>query len=807
MEKAHEKQLNDKEYKEIILSALFHDIGKFSQRTRNNKYKTDRENILCPYNREYNRFTHQHVLYTDGFFEYCRDTFENILPEKLSLQNIQDHACRHHDRQQDSLDYIVSVADHISSGADRSKKEIESESTVKFYRQPLLSIFCKVSLKGEVEYGYNYKKFFYNLKPLRPQNSFPDESVTIDENQYENLWNCFVADFYKLSEKKYNYNSLLRSIDSLFEQYLWCIPSSTIDEPDVSLYDHLITTAAFASVLYQYHSLTNSLHDENSIKNISAKKFLFILGDLSGIQNYIFNLKNTAKNAKLLRARSFELQLITDSVAQLILDNFYLPHFCNLMNAGGRFLLVLPNVDGVNDVLIKIKYRIEEYFIKKYFGELSLNISDGVDASAIDLNRENFRYLYEEISASAREAKLKKFQVYLVKNSPVIEHEYNQIKGNENICDYCEKRAKPENRDACYICDKLIRIGAKIPKSEFLLFIKDKKDSLDIKLLPDNSDFELLISDKVKDIPENVTLAVKLKGFEPGYPVIHIPYYLPRYTKPIKDDYGNIVESKNEGDIKLFEDIEKEAEGYNKLAMLKADVDYLGLIFYEGLHKYLSISRYTTLSRMLNYFFSKVLNYEIEKNYKDIYVIFSGGDDLCIIGPWDKIIDFTISVREKFKAFTCFNEYINISAGITLFKHNLPVKFVTEKAEEELDKSKRYEDKEKMNFKNKITIFGTTMEWKDFKEAIRIGNELASMIKNNRISKGLAYRLLRYYFAYKKAIKGDINPVNMLWCSHFAYDVARNVREKKDREWIKKIVYENIENLKVIATYALYKNR
>ena len=48
------------------------------------------------------------------------------------------------------------------------------------------------------------------------------------------------------------------------------------------------------------------------------KKFLFINGDMSGIQKYIFDLKTSSDNAKLLRAKSFQLWALSEIISRVL---------------------------------------------------------------------------------------------------------------------------------------------------------------------------------------------------------------------------------------------------------------------------------------------------------------------------------------------------------------------------------------------------------------------------------------------------------------------------------------------------------
>jgi CRISPR-associated protein Csm1 len=72
-------------------------------------------------------------------------------------------------------------------------------------------------------------------------------------DEYGKLWKNFVDEFNLLGVLRDNFNIWLGSALSLIEKYAWCIPSSTVDVPDVSLYDHLKTTCAIAVALLKYH--------------------------------------------------------------------------------------------------------------------------------------------------------------------------------------------------------------------------------------------------------------------------------------------------------------------------------------------------------------------------------------------------------------------------------------------------------------------------------------------------------------------------------------------------------------------------
>jgi len=75
----------------------------------------------------------------------------------------------------------------------------------------------------------------------------------------------------------YDFHVYLPSLISVLEKYTWCIPSAIYHTlPDISLFDHSVSTAAIASALYSYHKKKNTLN-ESAIKNRTEKNFFLLL--------------------------------------------------------------------------------------------------------------------------------------------------------------------------------------------------------------------------------------------------------------------------------------------------------------------------------------------------------------------------------------------------------------------------------------------------------------------------------------------------------------------------------------------------
>ena len=171
----------------------------------------------------------------------------------------------------------------------------------------------------------------------------------------------------------------------------------------------------------------------------------------------------------------------------------------------------------------------------------------------------------------------------------------------------------------------------------------------------------------------------------------------------------------------------REIRGKDFLGALKADVDNLGFIFSIGFENKeetkLSISRFASLSRMLNYFFSVELVEMIRKDFQDIYIIFAGGDDLFFLGPWVELIRFSEKLRDKFTRFTADNRDFTLSAGLGVYKPTLPVRNIAHSAEELLEQSKQHPIDQDVKEKNAVTLFKETVEWKRFKKLLQRGEK------------------------------------------------------------------------------------
>jgi CRISPR-associated protein Csm1 len=322
------------------------------------------------------------------------------------------------------------------------------------------------------------------------------------------------------------------------------------------------------------------------------------------------------------------------------------------------------------------------------------------------------------------------------------------------------------------------------------------------------------------------------------YPVKFIANYVPRWGDEEKAIYEKVKELKQDwesakGRIKTFGEIAKigtlekdgnEEEGKPMLGILKADVDNLGKIFSVVFSKNMSISKYVTLSRGFDFYFSAFLDELVRKGYKNIYIVYSGGDDLLFVGEWKEIFDFAVEMYKKFRKYTTENENITLSAGIALVGPKYPINRGALMADEFLDRSKSFKENGKV-VKDSLTVFNTTVRWEFLNELNEWRDKFEKWLesKDSKVKTTFLHRLLMYQ-KMAKSYYEDKDPKGLRFTYLLKYDVARNIIEVKDGKIVKgkeerDKLFELVDNnlrgkykklwlgLSIPISYVLYKYR
>ena len=801
----------------VILGALLHDIGKFMQRAEVplSKQSKGMENSVCPVYQ--GRYSHKHVLWTNEFFEQYFQA-EIIGMPTVDMGNL---ACYHH-RPDTPLQWIIAEADRLSSG-DRMPKDEEDEITKrdKFKRVRLYPVLEEVSINGKQEEKINnrieLKKLSLDKNDIFPANieSLVPEEGALLVTKYNDLWQEFIKEFTKISNN--NISAFIETTLFLLEKYTWCIPSSTMDFPDVSLFDHSKTTAAIAACLYEYHNANDTI-TEKHIKNRDTEKYLLVCGDISGIQKFIYNITSKAA-AKGLKGRSFLLQLLMDAAGKYFLRSLDYPLTNLLYASGGKFYLLIAS--GHEDALTKIRDEINRNLLRKYNGELYFALGwCSLKGSDFDIKNVNFSAKWKEASQEANKQKQQKFSKLSYKEifAPF------GIGEKEPTCAVCKKEGDLEQRRKddpdrlCPDCREAEKLGKNLFDADFLIEVFDEN----IEPEEPGFYFEFLktryyLSRDSKYPTGNEARNVSIyrlnsTDFLAKYPGTAF------YSYGFKFIGGTYLPCDSKSEALTFNDFADQSKGLKRLGVLRMDVDNLGRIFTKGLSEKASISRVTTLSRSLVLFFGGYLNTicKQEKYRNNVSIIYSGGDDLFIIGAWSFAIELAKEIKSEFGAF-CNNPTFTISGGLSITPKKYPIYRSANHAGDAEKKAKNLKRKDERE-KDAFTFLNKPLCWNDFEVAVNIKNLLydciengkSSIISNNeniRMSKGILDRLRRIYLLYEKnrtywqgkksltpeLIKEKIGYHKWVWRSVYSLDKAEreNSHFKEELSLLKTALFEN----------------
>ena len=404
---------------------------------------------------------------------------------------------------------------------------------------------------------------------------------------------------------------------------------------------------------------------------------LFVGGDLSGIQKFLYNI--TSKHASVsLKGRSAFLSNYLREVCNKIEYTIegYGGAFDELYCSGGKFYLICNNTQTITNAIDECTKLIKEKLWEEHRGQLGLNISH------VAFAEEGGKFYVEGY-----------------------EDEQNTTSGI---------LWKYVNADFARQKGQKFRDLILSHPNKFFAFKEEDKESKE--LIVGGGHKVCALTGVEFDITKlEIGAKYTIDGDKDSF-------YLPSAIKQIED--GEKLRKK-EG-LKTFEEY---ADG-SYLGILRMDVDGMGKRFIVG---FPTIDEYKRFSEKSRQFFeedikNKLLIEEIKegsekgKKYKQfLNIIYAGGDDLFIVGRWDIVIDFAKLIHdrtiEEFKDETYIDIFapdkpkrsISISGGIAIVKPKFPIAKAA-------DMAGNAEEAAKQGEKNAFNLFGRTVSWKTNKD-------------------------------------------------------------------------------------------
>ncbi len=613
-------------YQTVEIAALLHDIGKFKFRT------------ISPSTSTKNRKKHE--FYSGELVDLIN------LPVGIDKNLVKNLVVSHHSKSTNikGLDPLR-FADQTSAGMDR--EEDENSQTY----NPLQSIFHSLSLEKREDLNQVKKDFknsaasYYLPYTLNSENLdsvlFP-KTNNKDTNKLvsitQNSWDSF-SEKMKAIPQGLSVNNWITTVNSILKLYTSNVVSAAYrTRPTISLYNHLVSTAAIARANAEYEEKIPIGSQEKG--GAEEDKYLIINGDINGIQKFIFKARfpsQTRKNAsQRLRGRSFFIELLSDAIVRKILSELDLSKNSILLLAAGNFKILAPNTPENNEKILKIEQEVQEYLFSNF------NLDLGVSLAAVEVSRADlmdYEQLEIKIQEKIEEKKLRPHSKLLFKDTDNYtltvdslsfftseNNDYTETKQKCRICEAPIPIDQPDN--ICDNCKLQVEIGRELAKTAYILVSTNKtlvnKAAKELKATKkpftlldqhylfihssiNDEKFKAIFNIKELDadllIPDFTTIDRLIDKVDVGIHQYNFALTIPHYA---------------DGRIISFDILGKASSGLERIAVMKADVDNLGSIFIHGLSKETdekrSISRLRDLSMRLDLFFSYYTNLLAHQN-------------------------------------------------------------------------------------------------------------------------------------------------------------------------------------------------
>ena len=700
-----------------------------------------------------------------------------------------------------ALCYIVYIADNISAAADRREnsegggfvRNIASESVFNILNgnsQKLVYPPSQLDDSGAVVYPVEPKNVAYNEQFY---------SAVIDRI-LDSLKGLSITDEY------------VNSLNQLLESNLTFIPSSTQtgEYRDVSLYDHLKTTAALSACILQYleeKGRTNYKAElfDNAESFYKEKAFRLFSIDISGIQDFIYNI--SSKSAlKGLRARSFYLEILVEHIVDELLNRLNLSRTNVMYTGGGHTYMLVPATENAAAIVSVFERELNGWFLDT-FGNGLYAAFGWCDCSAEELRNKpegSYKELFRSTSAAISGKKLHRYSAadILKLNRPTdCDH--------TRECRICHRTGvlveDRDGYDVCTVCESLKQLSDMIISHDEVFFSVLKQSGANGGVvLPFGCVLTGLDSKSLTD-------AMKTDG------------YVRSYSRNKAYTGYNLVSRLwvgNYASCKEFGELADKSDGIRRLGVIRADIDSLGQALTRGFPENLStISRTSTFSRKLSEFFKLNINYILEHGAfsldfgvkgeikRNAVIVYSGGDDVFVVGAWNDIVGFAVDLNNSLKKYA--QGTLTISAGIGIFPAKYPISAMAEQTGLLEDCSKRYSLNDRD--KNAVTLFDEsgTYSWDEFIENV-VGEKLRTLerfVEKGEHAKAMLYRMLELIRTAENEDRLNI--------ARFAYLLARlapdkdSTQEKKDsyNEFSRNMyrwIQDNTERRRLVTAIYIY---
>ncbi len=475
----------------------------------------------------------------------------------------------------------------------------------------------------------------------------------------------------------------------------------------------------------------------------------------------------------------------------------------------GKFLFSGPSHPKAESQLRTVLEEIEEHLLIKFGAVLRFSLT-WENTGNTDDNPEIIMDRYEALQVTSNQKKMQSWTTVSQAHQGWLPSKL-VLESLDTPCSICRhvKATEPDEQDGvvrrvCKGCRNDEILGRELPKAS-LLFIGQPSADIREEILG----YGIKLTSKSSALAsDRFTAAISLSD------AVEIPDNLK--TPNLKDRHlARYIPLDTSGAPLQFTDIANNSRGDKLLGILKADVDSLGLAIHEKLKKEKNLKQLGRFSKEIDAFFSQQLVVLMEtKPFDTIYTIFSGGDDLLLVGPWNTIIDFSEKIQKKFLNQLGAEKGLTLSAGIALTKPSVPIKFAVEQAEELLNIAKTTTSLGHSAPKNQCAVLGQVWKWSEHSEVISTGKQVADWIDADICKRAWIQNMLRLSESRQRNELISTSRLAYLISRNFPSVKSKNPRGKSLRAWANTLLnhFDAKDSvvtryLSAICKYALFATR
>lgn len=554
--------------------------------------------------------------------------------------------------------------------------------------------------------------------PRSPQN----REEQLPPEAYASVLEKLRSELSRIRRDEDGINAILR----LLEDYLSFVPVYD-REPDISQFDYRKITAAIAACVSEYLAAwgepdgTSALVDpEGAFRAENA--FLLYSADFSGIQKFIYTVASKGALPSL-RSRSFFLELLMEHYIDELLCACGMSRVNLLYSGGGHCYLLLPNTPKTEEILKGWNTHFNDWLLAELGAQLFIahgwTACSGNDLTNVPASQAPYTAMFRRVSGAIARHKLHRYSAGQLRR---INTGTSDSEGRE--CIVCGRADHLGEDGRCGWCGMFVKMSKKILDCSVYLVSRNRTDS-DFVLPGWEGDAHFsLINEK--------TAFTRLKNGEAVKRIYTKNQAFPELPNAVRLYVGDYAASRE------MSALVANSQGIARLAVCRMDVDNLGHAFVAGYRipgeidpekrdRYLNISRTSAFSRQMSLFFKCYINPILELPEPNgrklsVAIVYSGGDDVFLVGAWNDVITAVQRIQSAFEAFC--GGALTISAGVSIHDDHFPIRQAAAQSAELEDHAKQCPGK------NALALFDPeeehTYSWKEFRTKI-LGEKLKTL--------------------------------------------------------------------------------